>query len=689
MFKKARNNYTNPLIELIISAKKEGKKLEFERVFSHEFLSVTIRNEAAAFLDYIFPGDQIKNENPKLPNFDLAIDYALNGKHYKFEEDESENPFTFIISRNAANFLSSPSKKLNELGNEDKRKQIFRSLRGFIQSESAKNSMCAGNFTRIFLTWYSRNPEEFEDEDKTKDFYKDSFSIENLIQFCVLNIKELSYAELLERFLTADFDIERQNYIRSFVMYEILQKVRDIIGEEIHNNELDDETNSITIYRNQTYPKVLTDQIKKSQPLSWKYEQIPIPSYLGDSLEPSKPLKTNDKVNLSIIPIEDKEIPWSDEEKALFGYTLINIIWTASTESSTIFEFIQSQRPEGIFSKKKRILEYLLFVGVFGYEFIMISSTAFRILDIVVNGDEKLDINRIKKEDRKDQKDVDIINGYADYVVFNNNNISNLAIFSFPIFYDHIYVGLKAKEDSIAKYSIFDLKSRYILNRKSGRNYTANGKGLTPFVYMMPAVMTEPPISTDLCNSYFKILTRLCDERHKLAEDINEAADQEELEEMIETIDKIDNLYLDFITYKFEYQDIKGRYNIFELAEKIFPIDPQIYTYDDKKLAKLKIGSKEKAKISESAARVHPLINHSFVQITNIIKRNETFLNTEEGPLITPKNTSPLPQFKELTDNLQSKLDDYSETYNLIIKKSIEDKLKIPPKDENAQLIGE
>ena len=112
MFNKKKQKYTNELTELILN----DKNIAVEKVFSHELLSITIRNEAADFMEYIFPADQMEEKNPDLPNFDLVIEYALTNKEYKFEDDINTYPLTFIIGRNATNFLASPGKKLNEFG---------------------------------------------------------------------------------------------------------------------------------------------------------------------------------------------------------------------------------------------------------------------------------------------------------------------------------------------------------------------------------------------------------------------------------------------------------------------------------------------------------------------------------------------------------------------------------------------
>lgn len=723
MFKKKRT-YTNTLTERI----KKNPNIPVEEVFSDELLSVTIRNEADDFLDYIFPKDELSKDNPKLPKLDLIIKYALENKEYHFDEDDSKNPFTFIISRNTASFLSSPGKKLNEFGSKDGKKRIFRALRKFITTEKAHDSMSAGNFTRIFLAWYGRNPEEFEDNEENKDFYKDNFSIDALISFCVSNIKELSYAELLERFLATEYEDDQQDALRSKVIYEILQKVRNIIGEKILNKELKDGLNSISRYRSESFNPKLKQQITKSQPLTCRYEQMPIPGYLDNQYDECRSLKANEKINtVDLIPITEKDIKLSIADKNLYAYTLINIIWTAANESSTIFEFIQEQQPEGDFAEKKRMLEYLLFIGVFGYENIMLSSAAFRILDIVVNGDEKMDIKPISKKNRRTNDGHDIINDYAEYVVFRADNLSNLAIFSFPIFYNCVYPELQAQDDGKIEYNMKNFGKKYLpKTNKKHRQYITNEKGLTPFVYLIPVAMTEPPVSAELCTSYFKIFDRLCKNRITLFENAEAGIDDvNELKETINTINKIDDFYLDFITYKFEYPGLEGRYNIFELTEKLFPLNPHYYTKENSKLQKLKLEKDKLSAIETNSGKARPLINHSFVRITELISSSESFLNSEKGSLFTTKDQdekvleiepeiepeketkrkskketakkkkkmekkmeNSLPKYKELNDHGQSVIFLNSGKYNEIIEESRQGKMNAGPRDGNQELNG-
>ena len=77
-------------------------------VLSNEDLSITVRNEAEAFIKYFFPPEEMANPNPKLPNFDELIKLALEPD----ESQKQEYPL-FQLSRNAANVLTCVSKKFH------------------------------------------------------------------------------------------------------------------------------------------------------------------------------------------------------------------------------------------------------------------------------------------------------------------------------------------------------------------------------------------------------------------------------------------------------------------------------------------------------------------------------------------------------------------------------------------------
>ena len=737
MFKKKRE-YVNQLTELI----KNNPNIDVETVFTHEQLSITIRNEAKIFLDYIFPEKEIESDDPILPNYDKIIDYALSNKTHEFIEDKSDFPNLNIVNQNAASFLSSPSKRLNELVNNDKKKRLFKKLRYFICSECKANSLAVGNFSRIFAMWITKNPEEFEINNIHKHyFYVDNFTIDDLIKFCVKNVQELAYAELLERFLTTEYDSESVNEIRTKVLYEILQRVRDFIGDIVKVDKLDNNAISMTFfqhdqqnnnYKTESAKKQLkdinnskqdpianlsqsvpvkkkrkikphishiqndenptndnqTENIKdeniqqqtnifqiKMQPLTYELNTIPIPKHITEiPKQYPNALKGTTCVKTSqLIPIS-KEIRYEDGNK-LLAYTLINTIWSSGCETPAIFELIQKQKQN---DNQKKILEYLLFIGVFGYSNVMVSSTAFRILNIIINGDPKFEIPPIPKEDRKSKLDNDIIDFYADFVVFDIENLSNLAVFSFPIFYNHVYKELKAEKDSIVVYGLKNIESRYLgPDKKYGKTlkHTTNKKGLTPFVYLTPIVLTEPPLSTELTASYFKILNSIFTERNELLGKLKiELEDEKELERIVERVKDIDEFYLNFISYRFEYPGLEGRFNIFELVEKLFPLNQRVYTTDEDKPNTL-YDEEQILKIHElsKGSFSRPLFNNSIVRVAKVLLRN-LFLISMDAPLISKHSPTQMPYFVLKRKITEKDIDEINqikeiETKNRIIEK--------------------
>lgn len=185
--------FSNELTDLI------EKNPTVEEVLCHNLLSQTCRNEGQKFLNFFYNPEEMEKETANLPNLDHLIDLALD-KDASVELPKDVTNSLGQINRNASNILSSPSKRLRDLAMKDPQRRLFRKLRGFITTKSAKSAMFSGHFQRIIENYLSSYESEFKPQ--SNEFYQDDFSMRKLIDFMIKHIKILSYRDFLTHFVT-------------------------------------------------------------------------------------------------------------------------------------------------------------------------------------------------------------------------------------------------------------------------------------------------------------------------------------------------------------------------------------------------------------------------------------------------------------------------------------------------------
>ena len=258
-------------------------------VLSNEDLSITVRNEAEAFIKYFFPPEEMANPNPKLPNFDELIKLALEPD----ESQKQEYPL-FQLSRNAANVLSSISDRLQKCYQEDKSKRFFIALRKFIFNKKFnQNPMFAGHFQRIIEVTLRSSANDLLDLNQTIK-YNDNFTKEAFIKFIIENSEILPYRELL-----------------STVISEFYEYFPTVVDETLRyaaaatiSIEEDDKTIQNSLQLKEDIYTQSEESLQKLQPVNCFRDRIPVPYYLLK--------KANKQSNTN--PRNDKSFLYSQKE---------------------------------------------------------------------------------------------------------------------------------------------------------------------------------------------------------------------------------------------------------------------------------------------------------------------------------------------------------------------------------------
>lgn len=303
--------FTNELTDLI------EKNPTVESVLCHSLLSQTCRNEGLKFLNFFYTPEELEKETANLPNLDHLIDLALD-KDATVDVPEDASNSIGQINRNASNILSGPSKRLRDLAMKDPQRRIFRKLRGFVRTKSAKNTMFAGHFQRILENYLNAYDSEFKPQ--TKDFYNDDFSMKELINFMIKHIKILAYRDFLTHFVTLfakafpddsnyaleeilsragrylfalqDLQIELKNQLESSNEEQI--PLKEEKGENAEDNENSSENDNENKKESSSNSKDIINKKyidfcsyeEKIQPISIEEKRLPLPIYMNT--DPSK-----------------------------------------------------------------------------------------------------------------------------------------------------------------------------------------------------------------------------------------------------------------------------------------------------------------------------------------------------------------------------------------------------------------
>lgn len=600
-----KKRFSNQLTQLI---DEDGQNTDLETVLSHPLLSTTVRNDAKSIIDYFFYTDteNVQNTNKY---FNELVRLALGITDYNQEQADQ---IPYLYNRNAANVLSSGSKQIYIKGSTSEDQFIFKSLRSFISSPKNTDPLFAGNFARLFIKWYQKSPDDFDENDE------DDFSVTKLLDHAIENVSNAGYSDLLERFLSGDLDeIDGIDEFKAHIIDSILTKLRDSVGKPVENGQSSKDAKSVPIKETTSFTKYRYQQFKdhkqiyeSSQQFTREKFRYPVPSYFYD-------VRQTPILSVKILP-PAKPIDHSIQ------YLLITVFWSAAYENPTILDF-------GVDNDEAyHFIEKLLTIGIFGCENNMLCSTVFKILNIIINGNTSVDIQPLRERLPKEkwEKYHNLLQNYVKYIYYDPENVSALAVFSFPIFWNIKWENEKSRskpEDSMEfKFTLYHKVVPKGGKRKS-ETYKSNSDYLMPCQILAPAIFTEPPLSDELNKYYVDLLGRMSIERYRLLkliggglpkwEPLREPPDPENPDNESFWVKSIehDKFYLDLVTYKIPIKlpnDPNPKPITFlKLLEKLFPINPHVYELEHKYRIK---GKNDPA---------FPVINSAFYQATRFLFR--------------------------------------------------------------------
>ncbi|OHT05667.1 hypothetical protein TRFO_05788 [Tritrichomonas foetus] len=257
-----------------------------ETVLFHDLLSTTVRNEALKFLNFFFVPEEMVKDEPNLPNLDRLIDLALNPLAEVQNPPDTDNKIK-QINRNASNVLASPGKKFRDLSVRDKKKRVFRKLRGFIFDDNInKDIMFAGHFQRIFENFLRAYDQEFLPKSQ-ENGYDDDFTLEKLVDFLIDNIEITPYKELLSH-LVSEFSKSFGDDL-SAVFLKILKKISQLVLAIDYAYQIDKKMKSDVVQKeefiNEAIFKEQFKAIKDIQPRNLEGEAILMPHFTGVEMD--------------------------------------------------------------------------------------------------------------------------------------------------------------------------------------------------------------------------------------------------------------------------------------------------------------------------------------------------------------------------------------------------------------------
>lgn len=593
-----KKRFSNQLTQLI---DEDGQNTDLETVLSHPLLSTTVRNDAKSIIDYFFYTDteNVQNTNKY---FNELVRLALGITDYNQEQADQ---IPYLYNRNAANVLSSGSKQIYIKGSTSEDQFIFKSLRSFISSPKNTDPLFAGNFARLFIKWYQKSPDDFGENDE------DDFSVTKLLDHAIENVSNVGYSDLLERFLSGDLDeIDGIDEFKAHIIDSILTKLRDSVGKPVENGQSSKDAKFVPIKETTSFTKYRYQQFKdhkqiyeSSQQFTREKFRYPVPSYFYDVCQ--TPI-----LSVKILPP-----PSQQSLDSILQYLLIAALWSSAYENPTIFDFIVES------DQHHKFIEKLLTIGIFGCENTMLCSTVFKILNIIVNGSPSIDIQPLR-ERCSQEKWVEyskLLQQYVDYINYDPENVSTLAVFSFPIFWNLKCSRYPVKpEDSIKVSKFVASSSKRNADgqiRKKTQTFRTNSDYLMPIQILVPAVFSEPPLSTELNTYYIEALTNFRKQRlaldlplsewYIIDSDKEDPANEKNWTRSVE----LDKLFLDLVTFKFQNKksntpgDLTEPLRLLQMLEKYFPINPHVYEFEDCELKK-----------KEEAA--FPVINNNFFRLT-------------------------------------------------------------------------
>ncbi|OHS98617.1 hypothetical protein TRFO_34990 [Tritrichomonas foetus] len=534
-----------------------------EDVLLHPNLLTSIRNEIPSFLNYFFSEDGSSNSN-----FQKLVEYALS-------DIQPPNPnlkYNQILN-NAASVLSFPSDEMRQRVLEDRNKILFKSLENFVVNPKVTQPLLAGHFQRIVENLMLFSPDKFFDE----PFHT------KLIDFLVRYIQISGYNELLIHILT-DFSQHFKGNSICIVFEKILRKATFATYNIIINVSKQDDFMTLSRSQKNNLDRNNLTWMKDFQPLNLDKETIPFPHYVMSDLKnytnkhlaeiafeySSKFFSRNEDnlgrsfskstkmsrftprtqsiastmnsgfrklekncYNTIVKSHSDNQNPMSKNydfseiynfhEAKFIAYQCLSCIRKVYIENFKLIRFLQ----------REDFVEMLLYCGVFSDVESPVSSEAFGLLFVIINGyshnneffisnngdnnsddgsnsddefHETYSPNEIKYDIPPfDTESVEkLVHKYAEIFHFDVDNLTNQMVSAFLIFWNHRYEDTVADDGEII-YSDKYLPEPVVLP-----------KTLTPFLILEPLIFSEPPVSDRLNIHYLNIIKLLIRKREFL-----------------------------------------------------------------------------------------------------------------------------------------------------------------------------
>lgn len=569
--------YVNKLTNSI-----NNNEINLEQVIFHQELSISLRNESQVLLDFLFSPE----------NYENLINYALFDK--RAETKEFELFSIRQINNNASHILSYPSKRIKEriskIENGNNKPLLLLKLEEFIKNKKySTDPYYAGHFERIYENILREPGSAFT------IFFDDFFK--QLLPFIIENITILPYRELYKSFLedfTEEMGEENTNYILKTILRQAVYN-SFILFYHSHNN-----VNSLGV----SYRKLRKD-FQDYRPMNKYKEEIPIPqfiSYHEKDIENQYITKSQEKYN-KLCPkkaVNPENFKDKLEDISIRAYFYLSSIYQAFSNINC-FQHLEDDE----------ILEMLLFCGVFSDTESLSSMEAFRILESVYYGNPGYDIEPYQKESF-----LNLINEYAEFIVYDHRTLNLLDVNAFPLFWNHRY-DYPSKFNKPCLIGIDP-----ILN--IDRSFECDKKQ-TPLLILRSFLFTDPPISSRLLFSYLKIFRFLDNRRKKLTGTNIKSINQYE-KETREKIKMIDIIIYEFVQRPFPYftGNTNEKYqflNFYEALDKIIPYFPK------------------KEKDSQKNSQIRASLNGSAFEICQTLLHSSFFIiNNEPSDLLIDIN---------------------------------------------------
>lgn len=538
-------------------------------ILSHSQLLNTVRNEASILLNFFFPPEEMQKSDPNLPNLVQLIDLALDPTT---NPDPAKYPI-FQINRNAANVLSYASARFFELHATDPKHHLFTRLRRqlFIP-EIRKNRMFLGHYLRIVETTLRIKPNIF----LQNDLYNDNFNPDELLAFLCRNSDCTACSTLLS-YVIDDFS--------SFFHDPLYEALRIAAIAVLNLTTMRDQLSislsefRFQIFRKEMGPNNFIEKLASYQPMNCLHQQIPLPYYLSPNLQklgsrkiidPKFLAELKNKLDffdffepdeaeqdasnqvyesIEVDPDLPNDIKDSSESSHSDHLTLRQcnqrqtykerLIILAINILSCVKNFIEILDQEKYANlRKDEYLRCLLTCGLFSDRKSPLADMAYSIIYDLLN-------TRHEQYTELNFKLPPIVDEFAQYVNFDPFDLPFNSIAALKVFWNHRYPDPDQKPEDLITHPRISHGCKYI------RSYT-QAPGVTPLQMLLPAVLTEPPLSSELNNIYLSIITSLKADYTELFHTLK--IDQSSRKTNIQKMIDIDTIFYELRRYQFKLQ---------------------------------------------------------------------------------------------------------------------------------------